>query len=471
MSRNKRYGPWSMSAVHECRLNAFWKRRFAALGVEQARPSGRQLACGVLLLGLLLAMPSLQLSPRQAGAEEHPVDKLPVTVALPSESPSTRSRPLPALDAPSSVLRPVGEVPPLPAVPRRWQLVDDPQLGTPSARIALMVGEQRQISLPPAGKVSSTAPDVFSAVKHPAGGNVTIRARASGVGIFKMEFDDRDDLEMQVVVVVDPSPLKAKLRQVGLDAIRVTPTIQGVILSGQVATATELNRCMGVADELFPLVVNNMQLSGGGQVMLHCKVFEFVTDEAAATETLQRLFDQQMEEPAGGIRTALLDGSAFDTTIDTLRKSGDVRLLAEPVLTTLSGRPAAFNAGGEFPILVPLGSGQPKNSVSVEYRRFGTTVQFVPTIMENGRLRLNVRPEVSQLETNKNSIVVEGATIPRLRTRWVDTSAEMDVEQTMVVAMIHEAGKGKHKCFVTMVRPSLVVSTAVAAEDVPTTRR
>lgn len=143
-----------------------------------------------------------------------------------------------------------------------------------------MVGEQRQISLPKDGQASSNAPDVFGVEQNALTGDVTIRAKASGVGVFTTEFEDRDDMRMQVVVVVDPAELKAKLEHVGFDGIRVTPAIQGVILSGQVDTAKELNSCVAMADEHFPLVVNNIQLRGREQIMLHCKVFEFVVDEA-----------------------------------------------------------------------------------------------------------------------------------------------------------------------------------------------
>ena len=60
----------------------------------------------------------------------------------------------------------------------------------------------------------------------------------------------------------------------------------------------------------------------------------------------------------------------------------------------MSGRPAQFNEGGEIPILVPQGLGQ----VAIEYKPFGTQVDFLPIVLGNGKIRLEVRPRVSDLD-------------------------------------------------------------------------
>ena len=140
--------------------------------------------------------------------------------------------------------------------------------------------------------------------------------------------------------------------------------------------------------------------------------------------------------------SSLLDGQAFDTKIDELRKTVDVRLLAEPTLVTVSGRPAAFNVGGEFPILIPHGG----KTVAVEYKQFGTRVDFVPTILEGGRIRLDVRPQVTKLlGDEEHAVQVNGVVIPALKKRWVDVASEMTTDQTMAVALVHKNRKRRDR--------------------------
>jgi len=121
--------------------------------------------------------------------------------------------------------------------------------------------------------------------------------------------------------------------------------------------------------------------------------------------------------------------SSFFGVIDALRQSDLVKVLAEPVLTTVSGRPAAFNAGGEFPILIPQGLG----TVAVEYKKFGTRVDFVPFVLGNGNIRLEVRPQVSEID-NARGVDINGLRVPGLRNRWVDTAVEMRAGQTLALA-------------------------------------
>jgi pilus assembly protein CpaC len=123
------------------------------------------------------------------------------------------------------------------------------------------------------------------------------------------------------------------------------------------------------------------------------------------------------------------DDNSFFGFLEALRDNNLAKVLAEPTLVTVSGRPASFNAGGEFPILVPQSLG----TISIEYKQFGTRVDFVPIVLGNGSVRLEVRPQVSELD-NANGVTLNGNRIPGLRTRWVDTAVEMRAGQTLALA-------------------------------------
>ena len=106
-----------------------------------------------------------------------------------------------------------------------------------------------------------------------------------------------------------------------------------------------------------------------------------------------------------------------------------MKIMAEPDLMTYSGRPAFFNVGGEFPILAPQSLG----TVSVEYKKFGTQIDFVPIVLGNGNIRLEVRPRVSEIDGTR-SVVLGGNELPALRVREADTGMELRPGQTMAIA-------------------------------------
>jgi pilus assembly protein CpaC len=135
---------------------------------------------------------------------------------------------------------------------------------------------------------------------------------------------------------------------------------------------------------------------------------------------------------AGGdtVRFGIVNGSnSFFAFLEALRQYNMIKVLANPTLVTTSGRPAAFNVGGEFPILVPAGLG----TTGVEFKEFGTRVDFVPIVLGNGNLRLEVRPQISEVDSSR-SATVGNVTVPGLRDRWVDTAVEMKPGQTLALA-------------------------------------
>ena len=95
----------------------------------------------------------------------------------------------------------------------------------------------------------------------------------------------------------------------------------------------------------------------------------------------------------------------------------------------VSGRPAQFQVGGEFPIIVPQSLG----TASIEYKPYGTQVDFLPIVLGNGNIRLEVRPRISDLDP-ANGIVLQNIQVPALDTRQVDTAVEMKAGQTFALA-------------------------------------
>jgi pilus assembly protein CpaC len=137
---------------------------------------------------------------------------------------------------------------------------------------------------------------------------------------------------------------------------------------------------------------------------------------------------------AGTARTALgFAGKAFGldilSALDLGETDGQVTTLAQPNLSALSGETGTFLAGGEIPIPVSQGLG----AVSIEYKQYGVSLAYTPTVLSDGRISLRVRPEVSQL-SNAGSVSFGGTVIPGLTTRRAETTVELGSGQSMVIA-------------------------------------
>ena len=116
------------------------------------------------------------------------------------------------------------------------------------------------------------------------------------------------------------------------------------------------------------------------------------------------------------------------SAIDLGETTGQVSTLANPNLTALSGETATFLAGGEIPIPISQGLG----AVSVEYKQYGISLAYTPTVLSNGRISLRVRPEVSQLSSD-GAVQMNGTTIPALTTRRAETTLELGSGESMVI--------------------------------------
>ncbi|MEN8184695.1 MAG: type II and III secretion system protein family protein [Myxococcota bacterium] len=124
--------------------------------------------------------------------------------------------------------------------------------------------------------------------------------------------------------------------------------------------------------------------------------------------------------------------SGLGAFIKMLQQRGLFRSLAEPSLLAASGDSASFLAGGEFPYPV-LQGGTASNAVTIQFKEFGIRLNFKPVITNSGMIRLEVRPEVSQLDF-ANATQIAGFLIPSLLARRAQTTVELADGQTFAIA-------------------------------------
>jgi pilus assembly protein CpaC len=121
--------------------------------------------------------------------------------------------------------------------------------------------------------------------------------------------------------------------------------------------------------------------------------------------------------------------TAADALIDALRREGVLTLLAEPTLTTYTGEPARFLAGGEVPIPIPVREGV----IGIQYKRFGVQLDFLPVVLPGERIGLRVRPEVSEVAQG-SGITIQGTSVPAFTTRFAESTVELASGQTLAIA-------------------------------------
>jgi len=233
--------------------------------------------------------------------------------------------------------------------------------------------------------------------------------------------------------------------------IQATPLAGMVLLTGTVgqpSDAAEAERLVQSFVGEGTQVVSRLRTATPQQVMLRVTIAE-------VSRSLTREFGVNLQAAANGfffgrgraflddaglVVPSSADGSilaasgnllGLDTlgAVDLNENNGLVTILAEPTLTALSGETASFLAGGEFPIPVSQSLG----SVTIEYKQFGVGLAFSPIVLENGRISMRVRPEVSEL-SSEGSITLNGFEVPALVTRRSETTIELGSGQSMVIA-------------------------------------
>lgn len=117
--------------------------------------------------------------------------------------------------------------------------------------------------------------------------------------------------------------------------------------------------------------------------------------------------------------------------LDAAETVGLSTTLAQPNLTTLSGESAEFLAGGEYPI--PILQGSNTSNVTVEYKKYGVSLSYAPTVLANGRISMRVRPEVSELSSD-GAVTLNGFQIPALTVRRTETTIELGSGQSFMIA-------------------------------------
>jgi pilus assembly protein CpaC len=295
---------------------------------------------------------------------------------------------------------------------------------------------------------------------------VLITAKKPGTTqILVWDGEDKRPRVINATVRVDMASLTEQIKQMFPAAdVQVTGVPGGVALRGRVPDAQTSAQLETLAGAGGMKVMNFTQVAGGQQVMLQVKFAEVSRSATDALGVNLGIADGVMfagsnigqvsplgiigatgnTAPSLGVPTpsaavtqfgrGMIGSTAFDYFVTALRQNNLLRILAEPNLVATSGQEASFLAGGEYPIPVTQGGGSTGGTaVTVEFKEFGVKLKMTPVVLGGGRVKINVAPEVSDLDFT-TAVRFNGFLIPGLTSRKINTTVELNEGQTFAIA-------------------------------------
>jgi pilus assembly protein CpaC len=302
-------------------------------------------------------------------------------------------------------------------------------------------------------------PDIVDAVVRTKTTAYLFARKTGQTNIFFFDAAGQQILALDLEVSMDVTGARKLLNRalpgnrITLDTVNNNIVLGGVARNGlEAKTAVDLATEYAKSEGSSGGVLNTMTVAGEDQVMLKVKVVEiqrdvlkqFGVDLSALLDLGKFAFKMASVNPFANAAVSEFSGnkavySNGSTQIEGLLRAmesdGMVRTLAEPNLTAMTGQPAKFHAGGEFPYRVCSNDATSINC-SLEFKEFGVQVEFTPTVLSEERINLKIKTDVSELGA------LSSGTIPTINRRTSETILELPSGGSMMVAgLIKETTK------------------------------
>lgn len=337
-----------------------------------------------------------------------------------------------------------------------------------AAEISLHPGQTTRLTV--AGKIETLAvgaPELVD-VRPLTPTEVLVLGKAIGRTDVLVRLADGSTVEQSVRVRIDTADLQQTLRRLFGDGLEVEDLLSAVAVRGVVADAATAAAMSRFLTEAGVKWVDLTRLPGVQQVQLRVRIAE------ASRVAIRALGVSAVASSASGFGGVQAPGSAFqpvgiipapgtgisnpnyvyglgnsvstattlfgglpsanlEVFLQALAENRYVRLLAEPNLVAVSGGEATFLVGGEFPVPLVQATSGTGAVVTVQYKEFGVRLNFRPQVLGDGRIRLEVAPEVSEL-SEIGAIQQNGFTVPGIVTRRSNTTVELGTGQSFAMA-------------------------------------
>jgi len=321
-------------------------------------------------------------------------------------------------------------------------LIDLPQLKLPAPAWLRSVGDTEIAQVEPL--TSATPRNMFFVF-------------GKKVGATNLMFQNKEGrcALVEVNVGIDAAAVQASLNELlpSEKNIKVGSAADSLVISGMVSDSGTVDRVMTIADAFVrkngnataganhERIVNMMSVGAPQQVMLEVKVAEI------SKTLMDKLGAGISAASKGGWTLGLLSNFTSGASgvmrltngnnvlqLDAEKKSGLVKVLAEPTVMAISGQDGSFLAGGR--IFIPVAQ-DANGKITLEEKEFGVGLRFTPTVLEGGRINLKVAPEVSELSREGVGISSSGtggnAVLPLITTRRAATTVQLYDGQSFAI--------------------------------------
>ena len=373
-----------------------------------------------------------------------------------------------------------------PASPPPLQSIQVAASEVGSRSVALGISKSLVIDFPRDIKdVLVSDPKIANTVVRSSRRAYIIGIKQGQTNVFFFDAQGKQLASFDIAVTRNLNGIRAALRQVLPNAdITVEGIGDGIILSGTVASQAEATQAFDIATRVAESSDGGFSFGGGGgeskivnaivvrgrdQIMLKVTVAEVERDVikqlginlsgSAGLGTAVVNFNNT--NPFSALGQSLSGSSVTGTfksitaTLQAMEQAGVIHTLAEPSLTAISGETANFVAGGEFPVLNGFSCSSSSSTPgapstcqpSIEFKKFGVSLNFTPVVLSEGRISLKVTTEVSDLSSQNSLTITEPGTtntvtIPSIRTRRADTTVELPSGGALAMAgMIQDSTK------------------------------
>ena len=354
-----------------------------------------------------------------------------------------------------------------------------------SQPLALGVSKSIVVDLPRDIKdVLVADPKIANAVVRSARRAYIIGSAAGQTNVYFFDAQGQQIAGFDIAVTRDLNGMRQAIHQVLPDSdITVEGIGDGIVLAGTASSQAEAQQAYDIAARILnsatadtvgqgSKIVNAIVVRAGDQVMLKVVVAEVERDiikqlginlagsVGYGTTVLNfnnsNPFTALGQSLSGSFIQPTYKFPEVSATLQAMEQAGVIHTLAEPNLTAISGELATFVAGGEFPVLNGFSCSAATTvsttqtcQPSIDFKKFGVSLNFTPVVLSAGRISLKVMTEVSDLSSNNSIQIVEPGTspqvtvtVPSIRTRRAETTVEIPSGGSLAMAgMIQNSTK------------------------------
>ena len=341
--------------------------------------------------------------------------------------------------------------------------------GGPREVVEVSLGGSSVLDLSGArGKVTLTDPSVADV--QSTGGNLLVIGRKVGETNLLM-YGGGEQISWLIKVTLPARAIQSELARLFPSDDIVARAVGGaLVLSGEVNSVPVVTQAEAVAIGYLqspsisslgvePNVINLLQVRSRQQVQLEVTFAEVnrrslrqigvnvsggLEDgrvsvasglgDVAASANPENVVANQVFKPGLGNMGALFFGIAdgsfpFAATLSLLARRNLSRTLAEPTLVAMSGQPAEFLAGGEFPYSRSTGLG----GTTVDFKSFGVELRFTPTVLADRTIQLQTSMAVSAPD-QALTIIADGVPTQGFKRRSSSTTVRLRDGQSFAIA-------------------------------------